>query len=414
MNNIVITGGMEQPWEIENTDISVPQNIILKNLATAKLAVLGSQAAVQVNAQKDVLQGIVDGMTLLSDRLDELRSPLPWKTNILDLGISDQVGLVLGSIGFDAAKLLAADKMLKDAGLTGFVQNYFEFKHPVSGAVSQKNVSEIRIFSIISPLGGFSSTKFSIPFGTIAFDISRGQYFSFESNNFFDFGDFKLIEDGIKKFGAPRTEDEIISKTSGSQINSAMSYTDSKLIKKTLMYGIEISAEDKKILDDPAAPEEKKLEIQKKYQQNIYANVNVNFDRVRLNIPNVTTGDQYFFFPPKSLFNEDLATVKAGTLYTLSSDTSVPKKYYYSTVSNKKLEVDFNTQMKPFILKPSVEEIQNWRSQIAEKQIQLTQRSSEQQNYLSELVQTHNYAFDAASNLLKMLANADNEIIRNY
>lgn len=409
MSNITITGGHEVPWEIEGTDTAAPQDIILKNLATAKLAYLGSQAGMQINAQKEVLQKVVDGADLLSDRLDEFSAPLPWNTNFLDLNINDQIGLVPGDQGFDGAKLVKADTLAKEAGLSGFSQNYFFYKNPSTNNLVYGKLSEI--YKVERPLNLTIESYSSVPFGSVVFSSSDQKYYYYLRVGALNYTD--LIPDGIKTFGIPSSENEIIRLTSGSEFSKAINYIATKLLKKDLIYGSDISAEDQILLDDPATSENIKNEIKNKYQSNIYSDIKVDFDRVKVNIPNVTAGDEYFYIPVKSFTPEEAKSLKSGALFSLRSDLSQSKKYYYSTGSGMSIEVNASTQMKFFILKPNAEEIQNWRSQVAEKQIQLTQRSSELQNFLNELIQTYNYTFDAATNIFKLLAGADSEIIKN-
>ena len=67
-------------------------------------------------------------------------------------------------------------------------------------------------------------------------------------------------------------------------------------------------------------------------------------------------------------------------------------------------------ELKFFISSPTADQILSWRGEYAEKQVVLSQRSSEQQLFLTELQQKFVYIFNLATDIYKSLTSAQEKI----
>ena len=86
----------------------------------------------------------------------------------------------------------------------------------------------------------------------------------------------------------------------------------------------------------------------------------------------------------------------------------------YFTEGPSNYSVITEADLKKFVLHPTSDQINSWRSKYAEKQVLISQRASEQQLFLTELTQKYNYFLDAITNILRSLNNISNEIVNKY
>jgi hypothetical protein len=94
-------------------------------------------------------------------------------------------------------------------------------------------------------------------------------------------------------------------------------------------------------------------------------------------------------------------------------DLNNPKTYYLSSGSGTPTVVPAS-DISLFIKNPSDSEIQSWRTQYAEKQIQLTQRSTEFQAFLNTTVAEFNTYSDLFTNVLKTIFTSLRDIASRF
>jgi hypothetical protein len=99
---------------------------------------------------------------------------------------------------------------------------------------------------------------------------------------------------------------------------------------------------------------------------------------------------------------ENKSSQPKGTFFYLTDDIKNPKTYYLSSGIGASAVVPA-ADISLFIKNPSDSEIQSWRTQYAEKQIQLTQRSTEFQAFLNTTVAEFNTYSDLFTNVLKTI-----------
>jgi hypothetical protein len=110
---------------------------------------------------------------------------------------------------------------------------------------------------------------------------------------------------------------------------------------------------------------------------------------------------------------ENKSSQPKGTFFYLTDDIKNPKTYYLSSGSGAPSVVPAS-DISPFIKNPSDIEIQSWRTQYAEKQIQLTQRSTEFQAFLNTTVAEFNTYSDLFTNVLKTIFSSLKDIVSKF
>jgi len=86
--NIVIDKCISEPWVIEGTDISKPNEIVLFNLAVGQLAEIGTRYGAQLNTESNVVAEIAEAVNTIQDRSAEVASKFDTWTQSVDLGIT--------------------------------------------------------------------------------------------------------------------------------------------------------------------------------------------------------------------------------------------------------------------------------------------------------------------------------------
>jgi hypothetical protein len=71
-DNIVITGGINKPWELQGTNYDKPEEIVLANLAVGQLAFLGSAFGKYLSTQATVTAELADAVNRVRDRSAEV------------------------------------------------------------------------------------------------------------------------------------------------------------------------------------------------------------------------------------------------------------------------------------------------------------------------------------------------------
>lgn len=145
--------------------------------------------------------------------------------------------------------------------------------------------------------------------------------------------------------------------------------------------------------------------------KNVNANINVNFNMAFVSQSAGTTSPLTYSISAVSPENKS-KQVK-DTFFYLTDDTNDPKTYYLSSGSGDPVVVPAS-KITLFIKNPSDTDIQSWRTQFSEKQIQLTQRSSEFQAFLNTTVAEFNTYSDLFTNILKTIFSSMKDIVSKF
>ncbi len=145
--------------------------------------------------------------------------------------------------------------------------------------------------------------------------------------------------------------------------------------------------------------------------KNVNANINVNFNMAFVKQANTTSSPYAYSITAVSPENKSIQP--KGTFFYLTDDIKNPKTYYLSSGTGAPAVVPA-ADISLFIKNPSDSEIQSWRTQYAEKQIQLTQRSTEFQAFLNTTVAEFNTYSDLFTNVLKTIFSSLKDIVSKF
>jgi hypothetical protein len=145
--------------------------------------------------------------------------------------------------------------------------------------------------------------------------------------------------------------------------------------------------------------------------KNVNANISVNYNMAFVTQSDGTTSPLTYSISAVS--PEDKSKQVKDTFFYLTDDIKNPKTYYLSSGSGEPTIVPAS-KISLFINNPSDTDIQNWRTQFAEKQVQLTQRSTEFQAFLNTTVAEFNTYSDLFTNILKTIFSSMKDIVSKF
>jgi hypothetical protein len=388
--SITITAGLpvNDPWVIQNTDTN------LKNLAIGKLASISGVQSDALKVQTGTLKEIVEKVELINDKLDQIIA-LP-EVNVIDLDVSD-------SIMKD--KLTLPQTSLMTAPLSGYVKELSALTDKLEAAdvnfgdydaytytFSDAGVQKVAIGS--GPLIELIGTNRPISVNESA-GIIKDRVFKITSDAGIFYGivgsgsaGFAIDSGSFKGVVIPESKYEVTQwQYQNTDFASAVSFfdllsDDTVLIENTNPVGQPSNALTMAI--DPGT---------------------TNAIAVRMNF--VT----YYAMTPLEVIDTSINTqpIEMGTIFkdkegvitiSIGSDGRT-----FAAVQSEIL--------KYFTFNPTDDQLLKWRSQYAEKQVILTQKSSEQQLFVNELVQKYIYFSDAATNVLKAFTSLHSQLTNN-
>lgn len=388
MTDIVITSGLEAPYTIPYTDPNKEQS--LRNLLIAKFAFLGSEAGVQLKNQTLEMQKIVDSVNYVSDILDKIKSPVVWsdKPN-LTLNLNDQIGVspieYANGPKVDFDRFIEATKILKDSGLDFGLSTNYIFTRQIGSLVFSQVLENtaIKKISNLTEAAALSVTYPNLIFTFDAIDSPIAKYFLYEGNT-------RLPISRPEPFVIPQSNGELSIWEQYPSILEAFNNTKNFLLNESVLYS-------------PGGDNPDPTSI-------INAKINVNANMAM--VKDLMDGAIPYAF--KKISPTDKFTQDIHTVFTLTDDTNSPPTYYFSAGNGIVNELNPSSfSVIPFIYKPTAEDVLSWRSQFAEKQVQLSQKSATLQNFLNEIIQIYNYTFEAATNLLRAFSSLLSDVSRN-
>jgi hypothetical protein len=122
----------------------------------------------------------------------------------------------------------------------------------------------------------------------------------------------------------------------------------------------------------------------------------------------------YGAYPPLSPATFDLTKITKADANKFFQDPDSSNIYYIANVSDTGVvDYRFVTAKEPFINKMTDDIKKTLRGEYAEKQILLTQRSTDQTLFVTSITQRYTTFSDMATNLQKTLVNFYNDLARN-
>jgi len=409
--NIVIRQGLDQPWELNGTDISKPDDINLLNLAVGQLAKIGSDYGDQISIQANITAEIGEAVNVVQDRSAEVASKLDtWSSQPVDFGITTAPSLSsIQNKTFDAtdpsnivSKLVAATGVLTTA------QVFFDSTKLVTASFTTSSSSDP--ISFVSQ--AFIPEQFTDIDLTVTPPIVTGKPVE----------DLKMYH----KFLSPGNWD------SGISVNyQGSTYTVDPATIKALWFPSSLSVIQNSQLAAQAS--------------SAAANTALLLDKTQV-LPTPSDTVDPATLPPDSKVTLDIVIGDASATRFKVSDQ--PPQYIYPTGSLDQLKTisdrrellasDENTIVKlstggygwvyestfigltyrtitpeSFVASPSALQKANWLSQYSDKIVKITQRSAEQTNFLKMLTDRYTYYYEAATNVLQLLSSLLRQQARN-
>jgi hypothetical protein len=157
------------------------------------------------------------------------------------------------------------------------------------------------------------------------------------------------------------------------------------------------------------------VSVDKYFNQARYSTVEVlRLDNGNITVrPGQTPKTIFGNYPPLSPANLDLSKMSAGDVNKFFQEPGTNRIFYVESVTGGKAAYRLVTKNDPFILDMSDDTKKALRGEYAEKQILLTQRSTDQTLFVTSITQRYTTFSDMATNLLKTLVNFYNDLARN-
>ena len=388
--NIVIRQGLDTPWELNNTDIKKPDDINLLNLSVGQLAQLGSEYGTQISVQANITAEI--------DRSAEVAGKLDNWSQSVDFGLSTAPALSsIVNKTYDPTdpneiitKLLAATDVLSatdvlvdttkaftasfqaDMGTVSFVD---------SGVLTQKVTLD---FTVSPP----ALVPVTVPDLQIYNKwLSPGVWDSSLSVNYL--GKTYAVTSGLKSFWVPSNDADISNMQVAAQASTAANNT-ALLKDKT-----QVLPTPSDTVDPATLPADSKVTLDV---------IVGDATGTRFQIPG--TNGKYFYVT-NSL--DQLKVITSTSNLVAADENSVVKLstggylwVYHDTTLNAPNSISVNADA--FVPSPTALQKTSWLSQYSDKIVKITQRSAEQTNFLKMLTDRYSYLYEAATNVLQVLA----------
>ena len=432
MSDITITNGLPagSPWTLANSDVTKLDQANLINLAVGQLALLGASQGQTLQVQTGVLKELIGGVETVNKQLDFLSSvnssPSSWSGKPVDLGFpTESIGWkVPASTSLTSADITLVDKMIAITSNTVSPNlSSIDFKAAQGikysltlNAVNQVYVSKPVILGKFNPGSSDPPSLDTITLNDLSLrnTIENGQLFSLINDTgglkSYSYVSGKFVQNpptlNLEYFVIPQSAAELqnwqilasADSTGTSSAEIAVKSTSS--LSSTFLLAPNTLPQTNPE-SDPAPTNALKMDI----------NAGTAFDKAKY----VTNSfiSVYTTYPPlqvKAIDSALMIPANIGTVVQVGTD--IAEYIYadsYGVIKSAKIE-----STEPFFYKPTEDQIISWKSQYAEKIIIITQRSSDQQLFVSNLAQKYQYAFDAATYVLKaftaMLSSAANNV----
>lgn len=384
MDDIVtITAGLpvDDPWVITNVNANV------QNLATAKFASLGADQSVTIQKQNAALSDSVDKLNLVNDELDTIKATA--SVSPVELTVSDAA--LNANFQVPSSWPIADQKTSLAKELINLTEKMNSLNIDYGGAdayyYANSTTAGLAIGPIVAMLGPTDSRISQLTAGSI-YTIPA---ILPATNLIYKVAGSSVVIDAttVKPQAIPTTKWEIFQwENTPASFIAAVKLTDSLSDTTVLIPNTNPSTlpSNAVTMEVPVGDYDA---VQYTFGGKTYYS-SLPVEKISTTVSNLTVPK-----PTGSIFIDS-----TGKMYF----TEGPSNYSVIT------EAD----LKKFVLHPTSDQINSWRSKYAEKQVLISQRASEQQLFLTELTQKYNYFLDAITNILRSLNNISNEIVNKY
>lgn len=443
MPNIVITEGLDTPWELKDTETNITAatdlgSINLANQTVGKLAYTSSQLIGSLKTEKDNLNKIVDAIELINeeialypqriakwnslpanvDKVDPIIfapsvvvSLLATVTDISKTDLSTATlspyafGGFLGIQNLSPAELernrqildsvikLVAAKPLLDAQNVSYSRLGAAILAPnpgfIPGAAGFWQVIETKLVEGVTPGKGGNAGDL------VVYRDQSGNPISYE---YVGSTRETLSPDRVKLFFIPKdaAERDLMQTAANGQI---LIEATKSLINTT---GLPSGVTPPVTTQGPS--------VEKYYDIAKYTTVVPGYRPPFSPPPEVIYGA----YPPLSPATFDLTKITKADAKKNFQEPGTDRIYYIKDVSDTGVvDYRFVTAKEPFINKMTDDIKKALRGEYAEKQILLTQRGTDQTQFVTSITQRYTTFNDMATNLLKTLINLYSDLTRN-
>jgi hypothetical protein len=441
MPNIVITEGLDKPWELSKTELNVTKdtnldNINLTNQVVGQLAYTSSELLTGLTKEKDNLDKIVDAIDsvtteigLFPDRiaawdkatvsvdkvnLSAIPVPIPLSliattsdinnTDILQANATDislggppsQAQYTKNQALIDAITPLIAAKPLLDAQNISFSTQGYAFLVPNPNASS--GTDQALWFVTGKLVEGTTPGVGGAPLDLVVYRNAAGTPTSYEV-----VGNPRVVlsPSQVLSFFVPKDDNE---KTSMQYaINSSNLIQATNALKNTTG------------LPEGVTPPVTTLgpNIEKYYDAAKYVMKEFTQDGDSIFGTNSNAITMFGKYPPEVRSTLDLSQMTQNDIGKFFKETGSTNVYYIVDVKTDGKVVFRVGSAEPYINNMTDDIKKTLRGEYAEKQILLTQRSTDQTVYVNSISQRYTTFSDMATNLLKTLMNFYNDVARN-
>ena len=412
--NITITDGVKQPWELPGTDYDKPEDIILANLAMGQLAFIGSIFGKYINTQAMVTAELAEAVEKVKARSAEVSSLFAdWKVggHQLDLDMPATGGYPADPsiVDLDSTTPSPVDKLVKANNL---IAEY---------GLANRSVPPLYVNDLVRPyqtsctytfgptpdgktITGFSPVLVDDSFPNIpdfllfAKRDSSGQVD--KSKVFVKFNGAEYEATNFKMMWVPSSSADI------DYFNKQLALVDSARSSRLLSDTTQLVPVPSEVNADSSgadANQPAKITMEVSLGQADF--IEFKLDR---------WGFYYYYEKPAAqipLYDEKTVSNYVGTVVKMPDG-----KYAYivDTVTNQGIEyIPVGVTPTACLKSPTDLQKSDILSKYSDKIVRITQRSTEQGNYVTALVQRYNYSFEAATNILKAFTNLGSTLVSN-
>ncbi len=445
MPNIVITEGLDTPWELKNTESNITaatdlESINLANQNVGTLAYKPSQLFGSLKTEKDNLDKIVDAIELINEEIalypgriatwNEVPrtientdlSPIPIPPSYRFVGIADSMnntdlskaspvafetlpggatkideGMVIKNKAYiNAVQSLVAAKPLLDAqGYTPSIESCIILipPNPDRLPVLPNTPSWVIPNRVRTQPVELSSI---LPYDLLVTKNNQGEPISYKYHGYYE--TYNVPVNQVLPFYVPKDAAE---KTlMQAAINSLQLIAATNALNSTTG------------LPSGVTPPVTTLgvSVEKYFDTAKYTTVVPGYRPPFSPPPEVIYGA----YPPLSRENFDVTKMTKADANKFFQEPGTDRIYYIKDVSDiGVVDYRFVTAKEPFINNLTDDIKKALRGEYAEKQILLTQRSTDQTLFVTSITQRYTTFSDMATNLLKTLVNFYNDLARN-
>lgn len=396
--NIVIRQGLETPWELNKTDITKPEDINLLNLSVGQLAQLGSEYGTQISVQANITAEIGEAVNIVQDRSSEVAGKLDTWSQSIDFGFTKAPALSsIMNKAYDPAdpndivtKLLAATDVISATDV--LVDTSKAFTASFQADTGTVSFVDSGILTQTVTLDTSVTPNVSVPNPVPDLQIynkwlSPGVWDSSRSVNYL--GKTYTVTSDLKSFWVPSNDADISNMQVAAQASTAANNT-ALLKDKT-----QVLPTPSDTVDPATLPADSKVTLDV---------IVGDATGTRFQIPG--TNGKYFYITGSL---DQLKVITSTSNLVAADENSVVKLstgeyiWVYHDVS---LNAPNSISVQPdtFVPSPTALQKTSWLSQYSDKIVKITQRTAEQTNFLKMLTDRYSYLYEAATNVLQVLA----------